>query len=267
MATEGFGRYYRRVFAQIRTDAGRRLEWAVIAVTVATIGVFLYKVFGLIPTGQVSLRILLAAVSVAMVLLCYLGSYAVRAPWRMHNSLLQERASILEALAGVREKLAAEQEQVRDAERRLADNGPQIRLEWEKAIDNPRGGLLLTSDKNVAELRIQSVSRSDFFLTFDPRRSIRPNEPLRISASTRDASGTNRDVLYEFFALFSEPLPLEIEYWDMRGNRFTVRWYLEKLELEGWDGPELHYALRQDPGSYRYIPATQAGPPDPTPAW
>lgn len=167
-------------------------------------------------------------------------------------------------------RLASVEADLRALELRLADQGPQIKLDLDRNAPTGHGGLygrlLLTADKDVSDARIRPVLGDGFSLTFAPLHVIEADRARSISAELttqhQAAAGTALNVFEEYFELTGAPLPLLIDYRDMRGNSFVVAWRMERREIEDMQGSRVHYPLRQDPDSYRYSPPTPSDQPD-----
>jgi hypothetical protein len=100
MADKPFWEYYGLVYSRFCTAIKPKLEASVIAVFVGIAGAFLLDQLHLVPTGQIFLRILVAAIPALVILLAYFGVHAIRAPWTTHNEIQKDREEEFNEIRG-----------------------------------------------------------------------------------------------------------------------------------------------------------------------
>jgi hypothetical protein len=135
MATESFSGYSGRVLVQIRKDIGPRLEWAMVALFVSAGGAVLLQVFDLVPKGQISDRVLVAAIPTLIVVVVYCGFHAIRAPWKLHNQANEQKEAQFQGLMEGRDLICTELNRVKlDLETKLN----KVTLDLESALESLR---------------------------------------------------------------------------------------------------------------------------------
>jgi hypothetical protein len=96
----GFWAYCKAVQKCFWKDLVPRVEWVVVALIVGAITAVLLDKFALVGNGQVWLRILVAAIPAAVILLAYAAVHALRAPWKLHRAEAYAHNDTREQLEG-----------------------------------------------------------------------------------------------------------------------------------------------------------------------
>lgn len=148
--------------------------------------------------------------------------------------------------------------------RRIADTGPTLDLKVDRGATT-RFGFMIYADKEVCGLKIKSIQAGNCTLSGEVRSTVstRNGEQVTLRIEIRDpkkgfisgSAGTWASALYteECWAAFKGHIPLEIEYWDKRGNQYSVVWNLSwEKEFTSVMGD---VTATCDPASYRLLNA------------
>jgi len=122
---------------------------------------------------------------------------------------------------------------------------------------------MLYSDKEICGLTIKSIAVGNCTFSAEVRSTVTANAGEQVTLRIRiqdpkngfinESAGTWGSALYtdECWEAFKGFLPLDIEYWDKRGNQYGVRWNLEwKKEFTDVMGD---VKATFDPSSYRLV--------------
>ena len=119
---------------------------------------------------------------------------------------------------------------IADLSRRLGDAGPIITIR-----QTAYSGLVVTTDREICGLRVEEIRGPDYLITFEVLSgSVVPDTQALLNVKLeRDvngmhiaASGSDPDWVLDSWcwAEFKGSIPLEVEYWDCRSNKYCVRW-------------------------------------------
>lgn len=173
-----------------------------------------------------------------------------------------------ESIAGLsRTQLAAEMQERLNAtqiQRPVAEpktqpfiDGPIVHFER-----SAYGGLRLRTDREICNVSFADVERNGYKLHIQPIASMKAGTscPVMMFGSGRSGTtgGENAEALTEEEGTkaFEGKLELDLEYWDLRRNKYSVRWLLTwgSARLVTDQTLETGLVIRRDPASYRCEP-------------
>jgi hypothetical protein len=147
---------------------------------------------------------------------------------------------------------------VEDLHKQIADNGPRITLRFDKT--EAHEGLFVQSDQPVACLSVERIESNQYVLINESIGHMAEGKSMPLILESQLKGSSTRDVSPSFVEMFEDycgleieqTIPLDIEYWDMRGNKFNVRWLVvwHTIEIRMGIKPKIRY----DPTSYRATP-------------
>lgn len=300
----GFWQYYKCVLRQVRSDLKAQLRKTASATFGAVVVAGLMDYYGIVPSGQTWIRAAIGSAWPLGVLLACLLAITIRAPWKVHNQTHKEKDEdfrrIAEGQLGIEreirrshedsskrveelcQELQTERNKTAEALKSLADKGPQVSLRFSRPFPD---GLHVETDQEVCDLTFKELTSSNYTLTIEPVHSLRPDRPMPLIISTSgkengksvDTTGFSTEIFFEDWCRgeWNGEIPIEANYWDLKGNHYFVKWILMYDSMAA--AHQDHYMIpvivvRRDPKSYRVVPqAARATEQDfqihPPPSW